>query len=427
MNTATVLTLVLFFLAAHIQPCQGFLPLPSLPVSHKFSSKRLETVWRQTPLSTGHCINSNRAAEQALRNGANGAADRVREEGARRYRGGGKSAAVRMQVDTAGERRGKVCVVGSINYDQTVYVSKMPVPGQTLHGSLYTTGFGGKGANQCVMAGLMGAKCEMVGMLGTDDIATITRTHLAKVGVGIDHVGSAEGASGVAAITVSSDGENVVIVVPGANLLLTSEHIAKATSTIQSSSVLLCQNEVPPATTLSAMKAGKGKGPFVILNAAPAPSVGNRWQEGQWEDIGSMLSACDLLCINESETLLLTGVTVGEGDALVGSLQKAAERVKELGCPRVIFTLGAAGSCLVDEANQPVMVPLTDRPEKVVDTCGAGDSYLGALAAYLSFGVSLPDAMTKAGRVAAITVTGAGAQTSYPQGDMLPSELRLPA
>jgi ribokinase len=181
-----------------------------------------------------------------------------------------------------------VTVVGSCNFDQVVFVPELPSPGQTIYGTKYITGFGGKGANQvcsanlchdvndfllnelkfffqqAVMASLMGATVHMVGKLGDDDIGRSTLKNFKDRGVNTDFVGISPGsASGVAAISVITGGQNSIVIAPGANILLDKNDLDMAKEVIMGCKVLLCQNEVHPDTTLAAMQMAKGKGPLV--------------------------------------------------------------------------------------------------------------------------------------------------------------------
>ncbi|EKX47680.1 hypothetical protein GUITHDRAFT_159544 [Guillardia theta CCMP2712] len=361
-----------------------------------------------------------------------------------------------------------VCVVGSCNFDQklllpltvfllqTVYVQDIPAPGQTVHGSSYVTGFGGKGANQCVMAAKLGSSATMISALGDDAIASMTRENLRRSNVSLDHMYVKEGvSSGVAQITVSSkSGENCIVIVPGANLCLEPEDVERAAEVrssgqrdgadgflrslveqaISSCKVLLCQNEISPATTYTAMRIARGSKspPLVILNAAPAPRVGTNWREGEWRDFKEMLSMCDVLCVNESEAREMSKLQVeGEDESsLMDSIKRASLTLMELGASQILFTLGERGSCLVrpgDGDTREVKVhrvPAGQQRVQVVDTSGAGDAYLGALASHVAAGKSMEQAMEAAGEIATITVQSKGTQNSYPSADSLPPHLR---
>ena len=338
-----------------------------------------------------------------------------------------------------------VVIVGSCNYDQIVYVPDFPAPGATIYGSSYATGFGGKGANQCVMAARLGASTAMVGALGSDQIGRITRENFAAAGVNTDHLIAKEGASGVAQICVSAkDGNNHIVLVPGANLLLSGADVSAAGTIIRNSKVVLLQNEVPPATTLAAMRAAKegdrpagGRPPLVVLNAAPAPLIGGKWQEGQWreEEMKDMLSLCDILCVNESEAEVLSGVAVGgeSEDDLRSSALRAAKKLHDhfgAVCD-ILITLGGRGSCFLEWQEEALdrgysshRVPGPSQPVEAVDTSGAGDAYLGAFAAYLAANHDIKAALVLAGQVATRTVMAKGTQSSFPALESLPTELR---
>lgn len=180
----------------------------------------------------------------------------------------------------------QVVVVGSCNYDQFVYVPEFPGAGATIFGTGYATGFGGKGANQCVQAAKLGARTAMVGALGADAIAANTRENFKQVGVDTRFLVEKEDvSSGIAQICVQTrDGDNNIVLVPGANLAMDESEIAAAKDMLSSAKVVLLQNEIRPSVSLAAMKAAKSRAgaemPLVILNAAPAPAIGDRWQEG---------------------------------------------------------------------------------------------------------------------------------------------------
>lgn len=170
----------------------------------------------------------------------------------------------------------------------------MPKPGETLHGHKFANGFGGKGANQCVAAARLGAKCAMVAKVGTDSWGEAYLKQLEKEGVNINHVTQCEGQStGIAQIAVSNEGENNIIIVAGANNSLTESDVKESKQLFDTAKILLCQLETPPNGTLEALKSFKG---ISILNAAPAmPSMPR-----------SMLQAASILCVNETEAALMT-------------------------------------------------------------------------------------------------------------------------
>ena len=257
----------------------------------------------------------------------------------------------------------------------------------TVFGSLYAEGFGGKGANQAVMAALLGTRTSMVGAVGQDSIGERTRRNFESLGIDTSHLASkADVASGVAQITVGGDGQNVIIVVPGANLQLTVQEVEAARNEIQTSKVVLLQNEILPSVSCAAMRvareAPQGTGrPLIVLNAAPAPKVGPHAERGEWADISDHLRLCDVLCVNESEAQTLSGVAItGEGDELLKSAEAAGAALRQKGAESVLLTLGEAGCMLLEGDKPPHAVPVKGDGARVVDTSGAGDAFLGALA-----------------------------------------------
>lgn len=344
----------------------------------------------------------------------------------------------RRSVQTSG---GLVCIVGSCNYDQTVYMppgEKIPGAGLTVFGSHYAEGFGGKGANQAAMAALLRASTSIVGAVGDDSIGERTRRNFESLGVDTTHLASKTGvASGVAQIMVGGAGENVIVVVPGANLQLSEADVAAANETIQGCKVLLLQNEILPAVSLAAMRLARagpeGSRPIIILNAAPAPKIGAHADRGEWEGFREHLEACDILCVNESEAEAMSGINIvdgsgigsrpaetGLGDGLINAATEAGKELQKMGAKKVLITLGEAGAMLLsgpgpDPAVEPFMMIWSPAKScsEVQDTSGAGDAFLGALAAFVAHGVKLGAAMGKAIEMATESVKHKGTQASF--------------
>ena len=169
-------------------------------------------------------------------------------------------------------RVGRVCVVGSSNVDLIAYTDRLPLPGETVLGSHFSQGFGGKGANQAVQAARLGSHVVMVTKLGEDSYGAQTRDNYAANSIDLTHVLSTPlVSSGLAPITVDKHGTNCIIVIPGANDLLSEQDVRDAVRSIESCAVLMCQNEVPLATTKEALRLGKERGLTTIFNVAPAP------------------------------------------------------------------------------------------------------------------------------------------------------------
>jgi ribokinase len=301
----------------------------------------------------------------------------------------------------------KICVVGASNLDLISYVPRLPRLGETLHGTRFHMGYGGKGANQAVMAAKLGGDVAMVTKLGQDIFGENTLKNFQSWGVDTQHVLFTDQAfSGVAPIAVDPDGHNALIIVTGANDLLTSEEIEAARATIAAAQILVCQLEVPVETTLSALRIARQEGVTTIFNPAPArPNLPEEFYQ-----------LSDIFCPNESETELLTDLPVNSQE----EAEAAARVLMERGAGTVILTLGERGSLLVT-ADGSVHVPAT--PVKALDTTGAGDAYVGSLAYFLAAGKSLTEAIRRANHIAAISVQSAGTQTSFPVAGDLPSDL----
>ena len=296
----------------------------------------------------------------------------------------------------------KVCVVGAANIDLISYVPRLPRVGETLHGTQFRMGYGGKGANQAVMAARLRAEVTMVCKLGRDVFGEGTLENFRAHGVDTTHVTFTEDAfSGVAPIAVDPDGRNAIIIVTGANDLLSLDDLERARPAIAAADVVVCQLELPVETTLSALRIAREEGVRTIFNPAPAR-----------DDLpDELFRLSDVICPNEPETELLTGMPAGEG---------AARELLARGVGVVALTLGEHG-CLLVEDDSVTEVPV--EPVRAVDTTGAGDAFVGALATFLAAGRSPVDAAERSNAVAALSVQGRGTQTSFPSADDLPAAL----
>ena len=303
--------------------------------------------------------------------------------------------------------RPRICVVGASNLDLISYVPRLPRLGETLHGTRFHMGYGGKGANQAVMAAKLGGQVTIVTKLGQDIFGENTLKNFQACGVDTRYVFFTDQAfSGVAPIAVDSEGHNAIIIVTGANDLLSVEDIETARPAIESAHILVCQLEIPLEITLAALRVARAAGVTTIFNPAPArPSLPDE-----------LYRLSDIFCPNESETELLTGQPVGNLDEAT----RAARVLLERGAGTVILTLGERGSLLVT-AETCVHVPAT--PVRALDTTGAGDAFIGSLAYFLAAGKSISDAMRRANYIAAISVQSSGTQTSFPNAAELPAEI----
>ncbi len=295
--------------------------------------------------------------------------------------------------------------------DLISYVPRLPTLGETLHGTRFSMGYGGKGANQCIVSARLGAKTAMVGKLGTDIFGQNYMKNFEENMVDTQHVTvTKEAATGVAPIAVDEKGQNSIVIVSGANMLLSKEDIMNAENLIKSAKVLLCQLEVLPSTTLLVMQIAKKHGITTIFN--PAPAIADLSED--------FYKACDIICPNESEAEILTGIPV----KLVSDAEAAIAVLLDRGCSTAIITLGTEGAVFASHQDRK-MIHVPAEKVEAVDTTGAGDAFIGGLAYYFAKHpeLTLQEKVRRAGRIATTSVMAPGTQTSYPQSKDLPEEL----
>ncbi len=283
-----------------------------------------------------------------------------------------------------------ILVVGSANIDFVTPVEHIPAPGETVLGSGYTVAPGGKGANQAVACGRAGGKVAFVGALGRDPFAELLRESLRESGVE-DRTLELDAPTGAAFISVSAAGENAITVASGANGALTP----KLLPAFGEMSHLVMQLELPLPTVLEAARRARAAGARVVLNASPARALPPE-----------LLRLTDVLVVNEGELSALAGE--GGSPAELGARLEAARR---LGPDTVIVTLGERGSLALSGEG---LTTVSAQRVAVLDTTGAGDTYLGVLVAALAAGERLPAAMRRASVASALACTKAGAQPSMP-------------
>jgi ribokinase len=265
-----------------------------------------------------------------------------------------------------------VWVLGSLNVDVVVRVQRHPAPGETLIGGDPVTAFGGKGANQAVAAAVAGARVRMIGAVGDDPEGRAYRERLAAFGIDVTAVRAVQGPTGRAFIAVADDGENTIIVSPGANAAVGEEDLA-ALAGIAAGDLLLLQLEVDLDVVAAAARLATAAGARVVLNVAPYADLPNE-----------VLALADPVVANETEAELLAAAGGAPAELLV--------------------TRGESGS------SWGALSAPADRAERVVDTTGAGDTYCGALAAALAEGLDREPAMRAAAAAAARSVEHEGAQ-----------------
>jgi ribokinase len=290
-----------------------------------------------------------------------------------------------------------VFVVGSINQDFVLQVERRPEPGETVTDARLATHNGGKGANQAAAAALLGADVILLGRVGDDGFGEPLVEALAEKGVDTSLIEAApDSSTGTAFITVTPDGENEITVAPGANRRLSAEDVDDASATIGGARVLVAQMEVPPEVVLRAVEVAAGHGTRALVNLAPP-----------FEVPGELLQELDPLVVNEHEAAFLLENKVQGVD---GALSAASELL-DLGPRSVVVTVGGDGAVFSDgESTKHLSAPEVD----VVDATGAGDAFVGALAARLARDAPLEDAVGYAVRAGAASVTKEGAQGALP-------------
>jgi len=293
--------------------------------------------------------------------------------------------------------RPKVTVLGSLNMDISVTVPRLPGPGATVLGSAARFTPGGKGANQAVAAARLGADVRMVGCVGGDDFGRQLLAALRTEGVNTDGVRVVAGVpTGLAMIAVDTQAENLIVVAPGANHEVGPPDVAAAAEDPRD--ILVISAEIP-AQAISQALAQAGP---CVFNLAPAP-----------ENAATLVAAggkhLDWLVVNESEAAAVLGHPIS---GLAAAAQAAAELITS-GPRHAVVTAGAHGAALASADDPPEIIE--GFPVRAVDTVGAGDTFVGALAVALAAGVPAPDATRAAAAAGAAAVTRPGAQTAMPR------------
>ena len=282
-----------------------------------------------------------------------------------------------------------VTVFGSLHYDIMVDAPDRPRKGETVTGHAWHPKCGGKGGNQAVSVARAGMRAAMIGAVGDDDFGTALLTNLDRAGVDRRFVRVAPGAgSGMSVAIFDEGGDYGAVIVSGSNLTLGDKDIAAASDAVAKTSVLLLQNEVPEAANIAAARAVKAQGGRILLNAAPARKLS-----------GELIALVDILVVNAIEAESLAGLAVVE--TLEGASQ-AARRLVDL-CPTAIVTAGGEGVACCDRSGGAFALPAI--PVKVVSTHGAGDEFVGALAAALARGEVMRAAVTAANAASALLVS----------------------
>lgn len=292
-----------------------------------------------------------------------------------------------------------ITVFGSANLDLIGTVSRIPKPGETVPGDKFSSAAGGKGANQALAARRAGAEVRIIGAVGTDAFATEAIALLAADGVDLSALARRAGPTGVAMIFVDPHGENVIAILPGANGTVSVADADRALGGLAGGSVLVLQQEVPQAATRHALEIAKTRGLISILNTAPF-----------LDTTAGVAELASIVVANETEFALLCG---GETEPLEGLMRDWAEKHGQT----VIVTLGAEGARGATADGGFISVPAF--PVTPVDTTGAGDTFVGYLAAGLDANLALEAAMRHAAVAASLACLKPGAQPAIPHvGDV---------
>jgi len=284
-----------------------------------------------------------------------------------------------------------IYVVGSINADLTTVVPHRPAGGETVLASELRRSPGGKGANQAVAAARAGGRVTMIGAVGADDLGTAQLDALASAGVSTGPVAVRDDApTGLAFIMLTPDGENSIVVVPGANQHPPLESLRH---TVDTGDIVVAQAEIGPAAVDAAATAATARGARLVVNDAPVVPLAP-----------ATLAAADPLIVNEHEAHALLDGPPAEAETLAGAV------LRTTGARSVVVTLGAAGCVVVTGDSSETVVP--GEPADVLDTTGAGDVFVGTVAAALDAGADLLAAALAGNRAAARNVGVAGARES---------------
>ncbi|MBM0240041.1 ribokinase [Micromonospora sp. ATA32] len=294
--------------------------------------------------------------------------------------------------DRAGVR---AVVVGSLNADLVTEVPRIPRVGHTLQATAVRRSAGGKGANQAVALARLGATVDMVGAVGNDADGRRMLDELAEAGVSTLHVAvDADEPTGLALVMVDADGDNAIVVVPGANVSVDQALVSAGGGAIDGCEVLLAQLEIPLPAVEAALRSGAACGALVVLNAAPARPLPDE-----------LLALVDVLVVNEHEARELSGRT---------DVEAAAVQLCGRGAAQVVVTLGADGALMLSGDERVTAAGFPVRP---VDTTGAGDCFVAALTVALAARRPPADALRFANAAAAVAVTRQGTQSAMPSRD----------
>ena len=293
----------------------------------------------------------------------------------------------------------RLLVVGSINLDLVASSKRIPLSGETVSGNTFNTFPGGKGANQAVAAGKLGALVSMIGRIGNDAFGTQLRASLEAASVDTKAVEVVPTSSGIALITTAEDGQNAIVVVPGANRALSPRELEKHLDVIRDAGIILAQLEIPLETIEYLATIAKRENIPLMLDPAPARELP-----------ASLLASVDWLTPNETETQTL--LQRAGSELRSENVKDAAQQLLSKGCRNVLLKLGDRGCYVALGTGEHTLIPAYR--VKAVDTTAAGDAFNGAFATAMVRGSGAVASVKFAAAVAAISVTRHGAQPSMP-------------
>ena len=304
----------------------------------------------------------------------------------------------------------RIVVVGSCNVDLTTFTDRFPNPGETMFGTGFDLGFGGKGANQAVAARRCGASVSMVARVGRDLFGPATVDNFGRLGIDATHVRIVDGvSSGVAPIFVDPSGQNRIIVVKGANDRLRPADVDEAAPLFERADCIVLQFEIPLETVAHTVRFARSHGIRTIVNPAPALPVD-----------AEILRNVDYIVPNETEAHTITGMPVTTPD----EAERCARALLDRGAGRVILTLGERGALLAS-AKAMELVPAFRVDAR--DTTGAGDAFIGSFATFLVEGFAERDAVRRANLYAGLSTTAVGTQKSFVDRETFEREWRRQA
>lgn len=288
----------------------------------------------------------------------------------------------------------KIAVIGSINMDYSVGVSQLPGKGETITAKTFYHASGGKGANQAVAAKRLGADVYMIGAIGKDGIGRQLYAQLEKEGIKLEGIKYGGQNTGTALITVDAEGNNTIVVYPGANADLDEDWIIKNKSVVEKAEYIILQLEIPMKTVESAVKLARQYDRRIILNPAPAAVIP--------DEVYGMI---DIITPNETELAALSNTS---------DIEAGARWLLNKGVKNIVVTLGEKG-CFYLSGSESYYMPAY--PVNAIDTTAAGDAFNGALAVALGEGKTWKEALEFANRAGALTATRKGAQDALPLRD----------